>query len=1789
MKTILNGRHFRNLALLSLAVLLPITAQSQEAAELKVIARTGQAGLTTINNSVSINNAGLAAFSGITAAGRGSFVADANGPREVRPIDASTAVGNNLQLNDAGTLVARQGVFFFTQPPVYFNHPILGPILIEPGYSESSDYVRTWAADGGGGLNLIAKGVSRTDAQTLLTDKVGPFASVGTRVTINNAGQVAFVADQGTGLVNSYVLATAKGGNEFNTYPAFLGAAPMIADDGSIVVRPGSTDGNPILLFNYDLTSSETIASSGSGFTAMGRMPGISDDGQLVAFYGVLSPAGAAAFGTTEGPGIFLSYPSSGARRTIRLAGLTNADSSVFNSFDGNQRVGVNRQTADGKVLVAFFGTNGTGVKGIWAVKYDFTKPTDILLVKIILQSDLVDGIGPWDDFRLSDPVNTLGQVACWAQSGTRQAIVTATPPAVTLHRVTQKALIFTAADGIDDPLKLTTNRDDLSKQPALGLGLVADGVTPMLIKLAPPVTTTATYAVNFAVQGGTVDLASHLRILKSGQFVEGNELVLSPADPVGYAYLSGINAEDVFFSSAPELLVTVTATTPGGSGFATAFRIRKPPVVLVHGYNAKADTWSEAFKTALATSDNVIFRPENFIIPIEYGVSSGGDPTVNTFGNLYYLTQLLDAVLQEKIENTETGLKSSWAFTRYDVVGHSQGGVLLRMLCTKEKVFWSQTQFAGPENYYRGRFRRIITIGSPHNGSLVLYYILKLKESSNILYKRIPARIGERLLRDKFDPFSDQIRMINDQKYLIDNRAKFRLYKSKIASGLGGCPPVYALTGLCELAPGFIPAIQRRDILLPAGSDGVVDYQSQGAGADSTTGMFVDDLSHSPPTDVFFGPFLGAGKTETSDAGAGFEVAAALEGDRAFGPFHLPIRLSANDRLAVDTIVPGIAEIDAVGAVFFAPGFPQKTAAAANGVTLFRFRMVPPAAEPIQGDVNWFVESFGPDGVSNSGVSWQADPSDSRNVTVTVAESVVGDVVLYSGYGSSTGKLVLSKPIIVVSRPAGAVLNGIELVPSSATMSIGDKLAPEIWGVYDNGVRSRLFISDDRPASFSSSDQSIVGVEVDGTISAKTVGSGIVSASYNGFSAQVAVSTVPAPELPNTAPVANDKTQHAPLVGVVTTVYSAATDTSDEDGDGRTLSITVPPTHGTATTDGATVIYTGNGFVGSDAITVEANDGSGGTDSATITLTNTAPVAVSDTGKVLGQAVTTIGVAANDTDADNDALRVNVVTQGTHGTVTIAQDGKSITYSLGPTFINGDEFSYTVTDDRGGFMQANVTVTLGDVAVFVLAGKGMQIPGEPPGTVFATFGAPSINPIGMTAFAATYRTPTARTKHGIFTGLPAQAFAREGDPAPGTPLTFGTFSDPVMNRIGAVAFKAKLVRASAATAEGLWLTDSGAPALVVRQADAAAGVAGAFFRRLLDVALPDNGELLFTASLMTGRGGVTAANDFGLWRRKADGQLQLVLRKGDQIADGTISRRVKTLAIFGALSGTTGQRRGFDNRSDTLLRISFTDGVSALVLMPAGGSPEMLLRTGQPVAALGGAMIRGFSLPVLSDDGGVTVLAALTIARGGPVADNDTVILHRRADGTIRLVAREGVALVDPPGAVPRRFGDPVSGNQDGLAFAGILKIPSGGVRIGTDVGLWRSDASGALKSLVREGAVAPETGGGTFASFQSLAWAGSRGLAFTAKLNLRAGVVIAANDTGLWAENADGQLSLLLRKNDRISIGGATKRIQTLTVLSAVLGSPSQGHSFNSDGGFAVRATFTDGSQSILTVWVP
>src|SRR5205814_352996 len=111
--------------------------------------------------------------------------------------------------------------------------------------------------------------------------------------------------------------------------------------------------------------------------------------------------------------------------------------------------------------------------------------------------------------------------------------------------------------------------------------------------------------------------------------------------------------------------------------------------------------------------------------------------------------------------------------------------------------------------------------------------------------------------------------------------------------------------------------------------------------------------------------------------------------------------------------------------------------------------------------------------------------------------------------------------------------------------------------------------------------------------------------------------------------------------------------------------------------------------YHGTDSFTYKANDGQADSGIATvniaITAVNDAPVAVNDsytTAEDTTLNVAAAGVLANDSDVDGDSLSAVLVSQPTHGTLTLNSDG-SFSYTPAANYHGTDGFTYKANDGQ--------------------------------------------------------------------------------------------------------------------------------------------------------------------------------------------------------------------------------------------------------------------------------------------------------------------------------------------------------------------------------------------------------------------------------------------------------------------------------------------------------------------------
>jgi RHS repeat-associated protein len=195
----------------------------------------------------------------------------------------------------------------------------------------------------------------------------------------------------------------------------------MMGDNGMVVGRMGSSATSPIRLFSQDLASHTDIATSAS-FSALGQNPGISDSGEMVAFYGNR---------ISDGPGIFLYFVSQ--QELVRIASQrTNAspdDPNIVAGFSPDVRVSVNNEG-----VVIFQGLNAGGQAAVFrtVARHCNNQVVSLPAKQVVAVGDAIPGLaGTVQSIAINDSLNNngSGDIAFLAtMPGGIQAIVKATP-----------------------------------------------------------------------------------------------------------------------------------------------------------------------------------------------------------------------------------------------------------------------------------------------------------------------------------------------------------------------------------------------------------------------------------------------------------------------------------------------------------------------------------------------------------------------------------------------------------------------------------------------------------------------------------------------------------------------------------------------------------------------------------------------------------------------------------------------------------------------------------------------------------------------------------------------------------------------------------------------------------------------------------------------------------------------------------------------------------------------------------------------------------------------------------------------------------------------------------------------------------------------------------------------------------------------------------------------------------------------------------------------------------------
>lgn len=669
-------------------------------------------------------------------------------------------------------------------------------------------------------------------------------------------------------------------------------------------------------------------------------------------------------------------------------------------------------------------------------------------------------------------------------------------------EEVYAKDSIEAGRESADLPLRFTSDAAALGRgEKFVGAHWIADGVTPLLLRLELAPEHVEHYPgegkLSVRVKTTTGEIAGspiqdRVEVLEAGSWKPNGIGTVSKKEPATFAMLKAINADDLRIPNGlTEVILRVDVVDQNELTVGrTEIWVRRPPVVLLHGFNTNGE-WNRAFLNEFLTTRffreiNVARYGQDFTTPAP-GANAARENTVLAFEDLVTPASIaIEEALQE--------YRGRWIFTRHDVVGHSQGGLLARMLCAKRWSGFLLTAYRDKENFYRGRFHRVVTIGSPLNGTRLLSYIRALSLNSNTIV--MPTYLSQQIVgsgsaQDKFDPWGEQIAMVNDPNpdaaFYPDPAAKIHMIGTQILRGLNYSTAqsnAFWLIGLDRP--------ERGEIVVDEGSDGIVDLASMFA---KVPGAALPANAYRLPAEHLIAHAGAVAFQATNNQTDAILIARHVRqvldqdpdlpaADRTFAPIQLPDRLptSIKDAIAAlartfeATVTNTTATTNRSGRTL--AGLPALSADPASASGDYVVQVLQPEGRLIQGRTYWIPQIFGTNGVTLSGVQVRPPGADPALVTLRVSTGVYGDLVLEGAYESTNDTRVVLRPYLVASLvPPGVSAAKFAVVPGEgARYPTGVTVPIEVWTTWSDGRQTLRFASPDR-IQVSSSDPAVVDV----------------------------------------------------------------------------------------------------------------------------------------------------------------------------------------------------------------------------------------------------------------------------------------------------------------------------------------------------------------------------------------------------------------------------------------------------------------------------------------------------------------------------------------------------------------------------------------------------------------------------------------------------------------------------------------------------------------------------------------
>lgn len=657
---------------------------------------------------------------------------------------------------------------------------------------------------------------------------------------------------------------------------------------------------------------------------------------------------------------------------------------------------------------------------------------------------------------------------------------------AVTLHRLSDTGL---ASPGPDRFLPVSEG-DQLIRQPEVARGLIADGITPMLVCFHGDPNLydqDLRWGIRGMAGGGTlepsVDSFPEFLELRDGSWVPATDAPFrfSQDAPYFFVLMNGIGGGQFVFASELATVVKGLISVESGGPLAVVgareVEFAVSPVVLVSDLGGTG--WDEPQLELLQRH-----RPLDFIRVMAFEDDLDG--------------RAMDA------------LRPDWAFTQFAILAHGRAANKVADILT------SPAYVTDPVGLGSGWCSTFVALGAPFQGTLLYPYfqgfeqrIRELGLDETVSWAFADAVVG--------GAFGASTLAASASSTLDPSDSYFHTRGEGVFFGT----VVHALG--TKVDPAQAPVLRAIGLDAEAilwESDGLVDtdsmavrqrredawYHPEDEWEESQVLMLPDAISHSEPRQ-----FFGSLETQASSPApleylwafsGGFFRAASYDYDEAFG---LPAPRSELEIFSVReqgkrAVFPQLASVATSAPLVQARGH------VTNTEQVFSYTLVPPAGAPVVGEIDWMTSIFGGGPGRSEGIGLMPSAFDSATVSVTVSAAVQGDVLLMGSYATHDGRRVLIEPRLVVSRrPTGAVLSGIRVFGVRASYGVGDEIRPEVHEAYSDGTVLRRWLV---PGEFTLTNSNPAVLDTGDAFVWRTLaeGTAVVSVSTGGFSDTVQV-----------------------------------------------------------------------------------------------------------------------------------------------------------------------------------------------------------------------------------------------------------------------------------------------------------------------------------------------------------------------------------------------------------------------------------------------------------------------------------------------------------------------------------------------------------------------------------------------------------------------------------------------------------------------------------------------------------